>query len=78
MKKHKFKRKPTKKKANPQQLKNRYKFSGSPSEALGVAAAFLSAIVAVCTSEEIQSEENIITVDAEFTIEDPKQLPPCQ
>ncbi len=78
MGKHKFKKRNTpKKKANPLPRRNSFSLSGNGAEALGIAAQFMEFIVFGLTQEE-KDPQQTTTEDAEFTVEDPKQLPPCQ
>jgi hypothetical protein len=71
MKKHRYKRKQKNKKAIPAQ---RYMNAAKATEAFKTALEFTLGLVSAI--ENIPEKE--ITEDAEFTIEDPKQLPPCQ
>ena len=75
MKRHKFKnsRKGKSKKATP--LPRRNKLSSSAQDAFAIAAAFTAGLTALFEITQDPAAEGTITEDAEFTIEDPKQLP---
>jgi len=75
MKQHKYKRKAKSKKAKPLPRSHSTQYISNYNP-LAIAAAFTAGLCALFTQEPVKEENT--TEDAEFTVEDPKQLPPAQ